>query len=137
MALSPLDEQNTSTIEKTATEIFYEGEEIIEDITINGVTSDNHRKLIQKKTELLIKVYGDKKQMKDKRLDFKLKVDRETKRLIDSGMAKTPARAEADEAGRGDKYDLEKLEIDLELMDELSKNRTYHLRYNEIETNKA
>ena len=94
------------------------------------------RLLIQKKTEFQKKLYDHKKEAKDKRLAQKAKEARDVEALIQQGAKKTPAQDEVKETSRADRYELEKMDLELELMDELAKNRTYHMRANEIELNK-
>lgn len=117
--------------------IFQEWEQLIQDIATKWVTLWHQRLLIQKKTELLREIYRLKKDLKDKRLELKAREMKEVQHLMDNGIKKTPAREEVEELSRWDRYNLEKIEIDLELMNELAKNRTYHMRINELDINKV
>lgn len=125
--------ENKSQLEQ----VFDEGEIIISDIMVNGPSSVNHRNLIQKKTDFLKAIWQARKDLKDKRLAQKASEDRDTKKNIDDWMAKTPARDLVNELSRNARYELEKLDIDMETMTAIAQNRTYHLRFDEIDLNKA
>ena len=124
--------------EKTPLELcFDEGEAIIADIMTNGITLERQRALIQVKTKFILEIGNSRKSLQDKRLAQKTKEMTEVKYLMDQGVKKTPAREEVEEKSRGDRYDLEKLGIDMETMQNIAMNRNYHLRINEIDVNKV
>ena len=118
--------------------LFDSGEAIIADIMTNGVSLSNHRQLIQTKTKFLQAILIAQKAIKDKRLSLKANMARDIKLTMDEKkMAKTPAKDEVEELSRPDRYELEKVDLSIETMLEIAKNRTYHLRINEIDINKV
>lgn len=56
---------------------------------------------------------------------------------MEEGMKKTPAEDQVSDETRADRYELEKIDIDLETMGLIVQNRSYHLRINEIDLNKV
>ena len=124
--------------EQTTLEIvFNDWEKIIEDIRKNGVTLANQRALIQEKKRFIIAIGQARKDIKDQRLTLSIKENKDKQSYISEGMAKTPAGDQAKEMSRPARCELEKLEIDIETMQDLAMNWNYHLRINEIDINKV
>lgn len=118
--------------------IFNEWETIIADIIDNGISLDKQRALIQCKTKFIVAIGDARKSIKDDRLVLKTNQMSDVKILMEEKqMKKTPAREEVEELSRPARYNLEKLEIDMETMMDIAKNRTYHLRISEIDLNKV
>ena len=116
--------------------IFDEWEVIIANIMKNWTDWALHQQLIQTKTKFIVALGKARKDLKDKRLTQKVSDDSDTKKNIEDWMAKTPARDLVNELSRASRYELEKLDIDMETMQSLIQNRTYHIRYGEIDLNK-
>jgi hypothetical protein len=69
-------------------------------------------------------------------LILKANENSDTQKLISEGMAKTPAKDLVSENSRTARYEIEKSEIDAETMQEIAKNRKFHIRIGEIDLNK-
>ena len=117
--------------------IFDEWEAVIADVITNGISLDKQRKMIQIKTRFIQEIGTSRKSIKDKWLNLKTRENRAKQQYIQDGMAKTPAGDQALEDSRSERYELEKLEIDIETMQDIAMNRNYHLRINEIDVNKV
>lgn len=124
-------------MDKTLSQIFQEGEQIIENIRTGWITLWLHRELIQRKTELIMAIYDLKKKLVDKSLEVKNKELGIVEQLMQMWEKKTPAQDKAKDETRADRYELDKVEIDLEKFLELIKNWTYHIRIGEIDLNKV
>ena len=118
-------------------ELFNEGEQIIATIESEWATLWVQRALIDKKTQLILEIGATKKANKDSRLVLKTRVVSRVKALMEEGMKKTPAEDQVSDETRADRYELEKIDIDLETMGLIVQNRSYHLRINEIDLNKV
>lgn len=121
---------------KSLQDLFNEGEKIIWNIMTNGASLNYQRDLIQKKTQFIVMLGQNRKELADKELLFKLKKNEEIKKLMENGIKKTPAEDEVKEMSRVEEYEIIKTSIDMETMAEIVKNRTYHLRISEIDINK-
>ena len=123
--------------EQTTLEIIFDDwEKIIENIWTNWVSPANQRSLIAINTKFLIEIGTSRKLIKDKRLSLKTRENSDKQKFIEWGMAKTPAWDLVQENSRPARYDLEKLEIDIETMQEIAKNRKFYIRLGEIDLNK-
>lgn len=82
-------------------------------------------------------IYDLKKKLVDKSLEVKNKELGIVEQLMQMWEKKTPAQDKAKDETRADRYELDKVEIDLEKFLELIKNWTYHIRIGEIDLNKV
>lgn len=123
--------------QSTLEQVFNEWENIIQEILEKGINLFSQRALIQHKTQFIRAIGQARKDIKDKRLSLKTKENSDKQKFIEWGMAKTPAWDLVSENSRTARYDLEKIEIDIETMQDIAMNRNYHLRINEIDINKV
>jgi hypothetical protein len=117
----------------TIHDIINNWRETIDKINTEWVTLHDHRKLIDIRDQLIVAVWNLKKLNKDARLDQKNKETEEIKYLMEQWAKKTPAYEEVQNQNRSERYNLEKVDIDIETIADQVKNRAYYIRINEID----